>query len=161
MAALQRKIAELEKTLASKKAPSINQNPTCEVPVSEVDGVKMTAKEIRAAKAAAAAEKTETNTEEEQSAEDSGMYGEESEEEEETQETPPPPSVAPTPPCSAVAIPKTGDKINSSTHKCEYNRLMRHMQSNATQFPNMAQLWNGNNKETFSYLICSWNGTAL
>lgn len=79
MAALQRKIAELEKTLASKKAPSINQNPTCEVPVSEVDGVKMTAKEIRAAKAAAAAEKTETKTEEEQSAEDSGMYGEESE----------------------------------------------------------------------------------
>ena len=90
MAALQRKIAELENTLASKKAPSINQNPTCEVPVSEVDGVKMTAKEIRAAKAAAA-EKTETKTEEEQSAEDSGMYGEESEEEEETQETPPPP----------------------------------------------------------------------
>ena len=140
VAALQQKIALLERKLALKQAldtPPINQKAPVETPADEVDGEKMTPEEIRAAKASVKSEQKVEEKEEECS---SGMYESFDENEEESEgengETP-----TPTAPCSAVAIPKKtavprGDKINSSTHKCEYNRLMRHMQSSATQFPN-------------------------
>ena len=120
-------------------------------PKDSLDGEQMTPDEIRAAKAG-------VEDISESSEECSGMYGEEGEEENtEKEEKGAVAATGAIPPCNAVALrPKgntalaTGDKINSSTHKCEYNRLMRHMQSSATQFPNMKQLWDGNNKDPFS-----------
>lgn len=111
-----------------------------------------TAEQIRAEKAAPAVPETSKEVDEnEEGEEEEDLDGDELEEGEEdakNAETPPPPT-------TALAVPpKTAaqEKINSSTHKCEYNRLMRHMASSATQFPNMAQLWNGNNKDHYFFL---------
>lgn len=42
---------------------------------------------------------------------------------------------------------KVPQKINSSTHKVEYNRLDRLMQSHAASWPSMSKLWSGSNKD--------------
>ena len=105
VAALQQKIALLERKLALKQAldtPPINQKAPVETPADEVDGEKMTPEEIRAAKASVKSEQKVEEKEEECS---SGMYESSDENEEESEgengETP-----TPTAPCSAVAIPK-------------------------------------------------------
>ena len=149
-AALLQKIQDLERQLHLKNAvnrPPMHQkaalkemqvkNPDEE---NAMDGEAMTPEEIRAAKAAVATGDDQVEE-----------FGEGEEEEPPAQESEV--EVEPSPPCSTVAVPLAPSKIakiNSSTHKCEYNRLMRHMQSSATEFPNMAQLWNGNNKDHFS-----------
>ena len=129
VAALQQKIAELEKQLRQTHPSS--EAPPDPTPTPEEETERKTPEQIRAEKAAPADEDWEEGEEL-----DEGDIPDTAE------ETPKPPS--------ALAVrpsPAPLDKINSSTHKCEYNRLMRHMASQATQFPNMATLWNGSNKD--------------
>ena len=156
VSALQQKIAELERQLRLQTPVSAPPEPAPpaekEKKKKKIPDAAKTAEQIRAEKAAPAVPETSKEVDEnEEGEEEEDLDGDELEEGEDEAKN----AETPLPPTTALAVPpKTAaqDKINSSTHKCEYNRLMRHMASSATQFPNMAQLWNGNNKDPYFFL---------